>query len=129
VTWPDSASSTSTADGTISAASSRRNGLPPAPAHTQTGSGPAYGYLWWVEASGQLFAGTAVPAGSFAAYGKGSQFLLVLPALDRVIALLADPERPAAADRATHRPKLAELVHHATRGAVPLSPGTELARR
>ena len=35
-----------------------------------------------------------MPAGSFAAYGSGSQFLLVIPALDRVIALLADPSRP-----------------------------------
>lgn len=91
-------------------------------AHTETGRGPAYGYLWWVEAAGQLFAGTTVPAGSFAAYGMGSQFLLVMPALDRVIALLADPARPAGTDRTAHRPKLAELVHYVTDGAVPPPP-------
>ena len=48
-----------------------------------------------------------------------------MPALDRVIALLADPTRPAGTDRAAQRPKLAELVNHATQNAVPLAPGTE----
>jgi hypothetical protein len=86
--------------------------------------GPAYGYLWWIADRGRLFAGTVMPAGSFAAYGTGSQFLLVIPALDRVIALLADPSRPGAADRTAHLRKLAELVHHATDGAIPLAPGT-----
>jgi CubicO group peptidase (beta-lactamase class C family) len=88
--------------------------------HAVTSRGPAYGYLWWVERDGQLFSGLTVPAGSFAAYGTGSQFLLVLPALDRVVALLADPERPGGTERAGHRPVLARLVHHATGGAVPL---------
>ncbi len=64
-------------------------------AHTETGRGPAYGYLWWVAAAGQLFAGTAVPGGSFAAYGFGSQFLLVLPGLDRVASLRFSPTRHA----------------------------------
>jgi CubicO group peptidase (beta-lactamase class C family) len=95
-------------------------------AHTPTGVGPAYGYLWWVADRGKLFAGLDMPAGSFAAYGTGSQFLLVIPALDRVIALLADPSRPGAADRSAHLSRLAELVHHATDGAIPLAPGTNL---
>lgn len=89
-------------------------------AHAQTGRGPAYGYLWWVERRGELFAGTTVPAGSFAAYGMGSQFLLVMPAIDRVVALLADPQRPGGPDREAHRPALAELVHRASDGAVTL---------
>jgi CubicO group peptidase (beta-lactamase class C family) len=93
-------------------------------AHADTGRGPAYGYLWWVAAGGRLFEGTTVPGGSFAAYGTGSQFLLVVPALDRVIALLADPARPGGTGRAAHRPKLAQLVHHATDGAVPLARAT-----
>jgi hypothetical protein len=38
-----------------------------------------------------LFEGTTMPAGSFAAYGTRSQFLVVMPTLDQVIALLADP--------------------------------------
>src|SRR5579884_2329847 len=81
------------------------------------GAGPAYGYLWWVALDGRLFAGTRVPDGSFAAYGMGGQFLLVLPALDRVVALLADPARPCGTDARRHRPQLAEIVHHATDGA------------
>jgi CubicO group peptidase (beta-lactamase class C family) len=95
-------------------------------AHAPTGLGPGYGYLWWIADRGQLFAGLDMPAGSFAAYGVGGQFLLVIPALDRVIALLADPSRPGAADRTAHLPKLAELVHHATGGAIPLAPGRTL---
>jgi CubicO group peptidase (beta-lactamase class C family) len=91
-------------------------------AHAATGLGPAYGYLWWIARSGRLFAGTTVPGGSFAAYGTGSQFLLVMPALNRVIALLADPARPGAANRAAHLPRLALLAHHATHGAVTLAP-------
>lgn len=95
-------------------------------ARTQTGVGPAYGYLWWVADRGQLFAGLDMPTGSLAAYGSGGQFLLVIPALDRVVALLADPARPGAADRSAHLPRLAELVHRATDGAIPLAPGTNL---
>jgi hypothetical protein len=45
-----------------------------------------------------------------------------MPAVDRVIALLADPQRPGGSGRAAHRPALATLVHHATGGAVPLAP-------
>jgi hypothetical protein len=59
-------------------------------------------------------------AGSFAAYGNGGQFLLVIPALRRVIALLADPVRPGGTDPAPRRPLLARIVHHATAGAIPL---------
>jgi CubicO group peptidase (beta-lactamase class C family) len=95
-------------------------------ARTPTGMGPAYGYLWWVADRGQLFAGLDMPAGSYAAYGVGGQFLLVIPTLDRVIALLADPARPGAADRTARLPKLAELVQHATDGAIPLAAGTNL---
>lgn len=91
-------------------------------AHTSTGRGPDYGYLWWVARDGELFAGTECPDGSFAAYGYGGQCLLVLPALGRVIALLSDPTRPGGAGRAAHRSTLAHIVHHATEGAVPLLP-------
>jgi len=51
----------------------------------------------------------------------GGQFRLVIPAIDRVIALLADQQRPGGSGRAVHRPVLAKLVHYATDGAVPLS--------
>jgi CubicO group peptidase (beta-lactamase class C family) len=89
---------------------------------TPTRRGPAYGYLWWTEHHGQLFTGTTVPAGSSATYGMGSQFLLVMPAIDRAIALLADPQRPGGTDRPAHRAALTRLVHYATDGAVPLAP-------
>ena len=45
------------------------------------------------------FTGTTVPAGSLAAYGMGGQFRLVIPAIDRVIALLADQQRPGGSGR------------------------------
>jgi CubicO group peptidase (beta-lactamase class C family) len=94
-------------------------------AHAPTGrgpgdAGPVWGYLWWAELDGALSAGTVMPAGSFAAYGNGGQFLLVIPALQRVIALLADPARPGGTDAAPRRPLLARIVHHATAGAIPL---------
>lgn len=96
-------------------------------AHTPTdrdpsGTRPAFGYLWWVAQNGHLFEGTRVPDGSFAAYGKGGQFLLIIPALNRVIALLADPTRPGGTARSPRHSELVELVHHATDGALPLLP-------
>ena len=50
-------------------------------------------------------------------------FVPLMPTLNRVIALLADPARPCGTDRAAQRPKLPERVHHATHGAVPLARG------
>lgn len=90
---------------------------------TITSKGPGYGYLWWVAHDGRLFEGTRMPDGAFAAYGMGGQFLVVIPALDRAIAMLADPERPQQASKYSpaHRQRLARLVHDATDGAVPLS--------
>jgi CubicO group peptidase (beta-lactamase class C family) len=87
-----------------------------------TSKGPAYGYLWWVAHKGNLFAGTSMPNGAFAAYGMGGQFLVVIPELDRVISLLADPERGGQESRyaASHRRRLAHLVHHATEGLIAL---------
>lgn len=87
--------------------------------HAVTPSGPGYGYLWWVARNGQLFAGTTMPDGTFAAYGMGGQVLLVIPAIDRVIALLADPERTQQGSKydRSHRRRLAQLVHYATEGA------------
>ena len=87
-----------------------------------TRRGPAYGYLWWVAHNGALFAGTSMPDGAFAAYGMGGQFLVVIPELDRVISLLADPERGGQESKyaAAHRRRLAHLVHHATEGLIPL---------
>ncbi len=88
--------------------------------HPNTGRGPGYGYLWWVALEGELFAGTTMPDQSCAAYGMGSQFLLVIPAFNRVVALLADPARPGGTDAGSRRPTLAKLVHHATDGMLAL---------
>ncbi len=88
--------------------------------HSDTGRGPGYGYLWWVALEGELFVGTTMPDQSCAAYGMGSQFLLVIPALDRVVALLADPARPGGTDADARRPTLTKLVYHATNGMIPL---------
>lgn len=62
-----------------------------------------------------------MPDGAFAAYGLGGQFLVVIPSLDRVIAVVADPDRPQPDSRysATHR-RLALLIHHATEGKIPI---------
>lgn len=90
---------------------------------TITSEGPGYGYLWWVAHHGQLFAGTTMPDGAFAAYGMSGQFLIVIPELERVVALLADPKRQNQTPKhaASHRRQLANVVHHATEGSVPLS--------
>jgi CubicO group peptidase (beta-lactamase class C family) len=84
-----------------------------------TGRGPAYGYQWWVACQGELFAGIELPDGSFAGTGEGS-FVIVIPALDRVVALLADPTRPGGPQRAAERPEVSELIDHAVQGAIPL---------
>jgi CubicO group peptidase (beta-lactamase class C family) len=90
---------------------------------TITPNGPGYGYLWWVAHEGRLFAGTTMPDGAFAAYGMGGQFLIVIPQVDLVIALLADPERAEQESRraASHRRRLAQLVHQASEGLIPLA--------
>lgn len=90
---------------------------------TITPKGPGYGYLWWTAHEGRLFEGTTMPDGAFAAYGVGGQFLVVIPTIDRVVAMLADPERRSQESKYSpgHRHRLASLVHHATEGAVPLS--------
>jgi CubicO group peptidase (beta-lactamase class C family) len=92
-------------------------------AHTVTGLGPAYGYLWWVERQGNLLTRTTVPAGSFAAYAAGGHCLLVMPAVDRVITLLADRARPGGTERAAHHPALTRLIHYATRSRISLTSG------
>jgi len=94
-------------------------------AQAVTSQGPGYGYLWWVAHDGQLFAGTIMPERAFAAYGMGGQFLVVIPTLDRVIALVADPQRPQQESKyaPSHRRRLARLIHHASDGMIPLAEG------
>jgi CubicO group peptidase (beta-lactamase class C family) len=70
----------------------------------QTGAG--FGYLWWTCVNGNLFHGLPLPEGSFASYGMGGQFLLVIPALDLVVVHLGNPDDPA-----YRQPATAQLCH------------------
>ncbi|HLV97763.1 MAG TPA: serine hydrolase [Ktedonobacterales bacterium] len=63
-------------------------------AQTPARGGTGFGYLWWVCVDGNLFHGVPLPAGSFASYGMGGQFLLVIPAFDLVIVHLTNPDDP-----------------------------------
>lgn len=47
--------------------------------------GSGYGYMWWIEVSGNLFPGVTLPEGSFAPVGTGGHFLLIIPAFGTVI--------------------------------------------
>jgi CubicO group peptidase (beta-lactamase class C family) len=52
----------------------------------EIGAQESYGYLWWISRGN----GTALPAGSFSAYGMGGQFLTVIPELELVMVGLLD---------------------------------------
>jgi CubicO group peptidase (beta-lactamase class C family) len=52
----------------------------------EIGPQESYGYLWWVSQGN----GTALPAGSFSAYGMGGQFLTVIPERQLVLVGLID---------------------------------------
>lgn len=56
--------------------------------------GVGFGYAWWVCVDGKLFQRVPLPAGSFASYGMGGQFLLVVPALDLVLVHLGNSDDP-----------------------------------
>jgi CubicO group peptidase (beta-lactamase class C family) len=62
--------------------------------HAQTPAGPGFGYLWWVCSNGHLFFDMPLPDGSYASYGFGGQYLLVIPSLDAVVVHLGDPGDP-----------------------------------
>jgi len=92
-------------------ASTRAHALTP----TQTGAG--FGYSWWVGVQGRLFQGVPLPEGSFASYGMGGQFLLVIPAFDLVIVHLGNPDDPAYRQPSTnHLSRLLGLMLEACRG-------------
>jgi CubicO group peptidase (beta-lactamase class C family) len=62
--------------------------------HAQTPMGPGFGYLWWVCSQSRLFLDLLLPEGSYASYGFGGQYLLVIPSLDAVIVHMGDPSDP-----------------------------------
>lgn len=55
------------------------------------GGGSGYGLMWWVERNGRLtIPGLAFPSGSFMGFGRGGQYLVVVPACRLVVANLVD---------------------------------------
>ncbi|HEU5199327.1 MAG TPA: serine hydrolase [Ktedonobacterales bacterium] len=83
--------------------------------HSQTGAG--FGYLWWTCINGNLFHGLPLPEGSYASYGMGGQFLLVIPARDLVVVHMGNPDDPAYRQPTTAQLcRLMELILEASGG-------------
>jgi hypothetical protein len=88
--WPgrnSSASAGASASGGSAGASGGQGGV------SGSGTGGAYGYMWWVTRDGILFPNRVMPAGSFAAKGAGGHVVLVLPSLDTIIVHRVDTDR------------------------------------
>jgi CubicO group peptidase (beta-lactamase class C family) len=65
-------------------------------AHSISGYGPGYGYLWWTGFLGDAIApSVTLPEGSFMAQGAGGQYALVIPALDLVVVHTVDRDTDA----------------------------------
>ncbi|MDE2333660.1 MAG: serine hydrolase [Rhodospirillales bacterium] len=62
--------------------------------YSEAGTRGAYGYLWWVSRAGALFPNVIVPPGTYAAYGAGGHYVVVLPALDAVFVHRVDTDTP-----------------------------------
>jgi CubicO group peptidase (beta-lactamase class C family) len=62
--------------------------------HTCTSTGLGFGYMWWVCHQGRLFYRMNLPSGSYATYGFGGQYLLIIPAFDLVIVHQGNPDDP-----------------------------------
>lgn len=75
--------------------------------YSHAGARGAYGYMWWLEREGVFFPGVVTPRGSYAAFGAGGHFCIVLPALDMVIVHRVDTD---IAGRALNRHKFGRLL-------------------
>jgi CubicO group peptidase (beta-lactamase class C family) len=54
-------------------------------AYSRSPDGRGYGYLWWVGLEGMLLPNVVVGPGSYAAFGVGGHFMVVLPELKMVV--------------------------------------------
>jgi CubicO group peptidase (beta-lactamase class C family) len=62
-------------------------------AYSRSPDGRGYGYLWWVSVEGILLPNAAVGAGSYAAFGVGGHFMVVLPELQMIVVHRYDTDR------------------------------------
>jgi CubicO group peptidase (beta-lactamase class C family) len=60
--------------------------------YSHAGARGAYGYMWWLERDGVFFPGVVTPKGSYAGFGAGGHFCIILPALDMVIVHRVDTD-------------------------------------
>lgn len=75
--------------------------------YSHAGARGAYGYMWWLERDGVFFPGVVTPKGSYAGFGAGGHFCIVLPALDMVIVHRVDTD---IAGRQLNRHKFGRLL-------------------
>ncbi len=61
---------------------------------SEAGTHGAYGYMWWVSRAGLLFPHAMVPPGTYSALGAGGHTITVIPALDAVVVLRVDTDKP-----------------------------------
>lgn len=76
----------------------------------RTPTGPGFGYLWWVEHEGHLFGRLLLPPDSYASYGFGGQFLVIIPALDLVVVHLCHHDDPRSREGAPTLDELSRLL-------------------
>lgn len=62
--------------------------------YSHAGARGAYGYMWWLERDGVFFPGVVMPKGSYAAFGAGGHFCIVIPSLDMVLVHRVDTDIP-----------------------------------
>jgi CubicO group peptidase (beta-lactamase class C family) len=60
--------------------------------YSHAGPRGAYGYMWWVERDRVFLPGVVMPQGSYAAWGAGGHFCVVIPHFDMVVVHRVDTE-------------------------------------
>ena len=62
---------------------------------------PSQEMLWWVAVTGMLLPNVTVGDGSYAAFGVGGHFMVILPELQMIIAHIPAPSKTAVRSPAT----------------------------